>query len=183
MAPLEIGSRLRKLRKGKHMSLSVLAEKSNVSTGLISQIERGLVAPSVVSLYHIAQALDVDISYFFTTSAPSYVLQRKGSHRVIITNNGLDEHILLNSERPNRTLDFLILNLKGGETYDRSCIAHSGEECCYVLSGTLSVLIDNEELTLQPGDSLCFSSSRPHLYFNAGKEDCTSVWAITPKFF
>lgn len=183
MAPLEIGSRLRKLRKEKHMSLTVLAEKSSVSTGLISQIERGLVAPSVVSLYHIAQALDVDISYFFTTSTPPYVLQRKGTHRIIITNNGLDEHILLNPDRPNRTMDLVYLKLKGGEVYDRACIAHSGEECCYVLTGTLSVLIDGEELTLEPGDSLYFSSSHPHLYFNAGEEDCTSIWAMSPKFF
>ena len=70
MTPLDIGGRLRKLRKEKHMSLSVLAEKSGVSTGLISQIERGLVAPSVVSLYHIAQALETDISFFYHHYAP-----------------------------------------------------------------------------------------------------------------
>jgi transcriptional regulator with XRE-family HTH domain len=183
MSSLEIGSRLRKLRKERHMSLSVLAEKSGVSTGLISQIERELVAPSVVSLYHIAQALDTDISYFFTNSSPHYTLQRKGEHRIIITNNGLDQHEMLNPVRSDRTFDLLRLTLKGGETYDRECIAHQGEECCYVLSGVLTVLIDDEELTLFPGDSLYFSSSHPHLYLNCGEEECVSIWAIAPKFF
>ena len=65
-----IGTRLKELRKTKGMSITELAERSGVSTGLISQIERDLVAPSVVSLYDIAQALDTDISYFFSSSAP-----------------------------------------------------------------------------------------------------------------
>ena len=50
-----IGSRLKELRKTKGMSISELAERSGVSTGLISQIERDLVVPSVVNLYRVAR--------------------------------------------------------------------------------------------------------------------------------
>jgi len=82
------------------MNLAELAEKSGVSIGLISQIERDLVAPSVVSLYHIAQALGTDISYFFSTSAPHYVIQRKGTHEIITTNSGFDEHLMLSPDAP-----------------------------------------------------------------------------------
>ena len=183
MAPLEIGKRLRRLRKERHMNLAELAEKSGVSIGLISQIERDLVAPSVVSLYHTAQALGTDISYFFSTSDPCYVLQRKGTHKIISTNSGLDEHLMLSPDRPNRAMDFLLLTLKGGEAYDREQISHQGEEYCYVISGELTILIDDEELKLQAGDSLWLSSNHPHLYINCGDEDCRSIWAITPKFF
>ena len=183
MTPLEIGGRLRRLRKEKRMSLSVLAEKSLVSAGLISQIERGLVAPSVVSLYHIAQALDTDISYFFTSSAEPYILQRAGTHRTIVTNGGLNEHLMLSPARPNQMLDFLVLTLKGGEKYERECIAHAGEEYIYVLSGKLTILIDDKELVLESGDSLWFSSNHPHLYINNDAEDSRSVWVLTPKFF
>lgn len=183
MSALQIGSRLRRLRKERHMSLSVLSERSGVSTGLISQIERDLVAPSVVSLYHIAQALETDISYFFASTASGYTLQRRGSHRVITTNGGLDQHEMLTSPRHDRELDMLCLTLRGGESYNRERISHLGEECCYVLSGELTILIDDEELVLGPGDSLHFSSRHPHLYLNCGQEDCVSIWAMTPKFF
>ena len=57
-----IGTRLKELRKARRLSITGLAEKSGVSTGLISQIERDLVVPSVVNLYRIAQALGTDIS-------------------------------------------------------------------------------------------------------------------------
>ena len=62
-----IGTRLKELRKTKGMSITELAERSGVSTGLISQIERNLVVPSVVNLYRIAQSLGTDINYFFET--------------------------------------------------------------------------------------------------------------------
>lgn len=183
MNDLEVGARLRKLRKEKNLSISALAEKSDVSAGLISQIERDLIAPSVVSLHRIAQALDVEINYFFKSSAPSYKLQRAGTQRILITNSGWDQHVILNGEWPDRPLDFICLTLKGGETYKRDCIAHNGEEFVYVISGELSFLIDDEELILKAGDSISFSSKHRHIYFNQGEEDCVSIWAITPKFF
>ena len=183
MTQQEIGERLRALRKEKQMNLKELAQKSGVSTGLISQIERGLVAPSVVSLYHIGQALGADISYFFTSSSPAYTLQRAGEHRIIVTNHGLDKHTMLSNDRDNRQMDMVILELKGGETYDKERLAHAGEECVYVISGELTILIDEESIVLKPGDSLHFSSNHPHLYINAGKEDSVSIWSIAPHFF
>jgi len=179
---LHIGKRIRDLRKKKGMSLAVLAEKSETSAGLISQIERNLVAPSVFIMYRIAQSLDIDISYFFNTET-AYNLQRKGTHQVMSTNHGLNSHILLNSEQPGRPYDFLYLILKGGEHYKKDCIAHNGEECVYILSGTMHFIIDDEELVLNPGDSLHFNSTHPHLYLNKGKEDCESIWVISPRFF
>ena len=183
MIQKEIGERLRARRKERHMNMQELAEKSGVSVGLISQIERGLVAPSVVSLFHIGQVLGVEIGSFFSGSEPAYHLQRKGEHKVIMTNGELDKHIMLGTDRPNRLFDMLILELKGGESYTRECIAHNGEECCYVVSGELTILIDDEEITLYEGDSLYYSSNHPHGYINKSQKDCISFWAMAPKFF
>ncbi|MBQ0004815.1 MAG: cupin domain-containing protein [Clostridiales bacterium] len=179
----EIGKKLKSLRKKSGLSLASLSELSGVSTGLLSQIERGMVAPSVVTLSHIANALKVDIAYFFSSQTTAYSLQRKGTQPIITTNNGLDKHIMLNGDWDNRPLDFLHLTLKGGEKYETETISHRGEEFAYVIKGTLSFIIDGEHLQLNEGDSISFSSTHPHLYFNEGEEDCESIWAITPKFF
>lgn len=179
----EIGKKLKALRKKNGHSLAKLSELSGVSTGLLSQIERGMVAPSVVTLSHIANALNVDIGYFFSAQTAAYSVQRKGSQPIITTNNGLDKHIMLNGDWDNRPLDFLHLTLKGGEKYELDTISHRGEEFAYVLKGTLSFLIDGEQINLYAGDSISFSSTHPHLYFNDSEEDCESIWAITPKFF
>ena len=179
----EIGNRLKALRKRNGMSQAELAGKSGVSAGLLSQIERGMVAPSVVNLYHIASALNVDISYFFSDTTAAYSIQRKGTHPIITTNNGLDEHAILNGNWDNRPFDFLHLTLKGGEEYNLETFSHRGEEFVYVLKGTLSFIIDGEHIELYAGDSMSFSSNHPHLYYNEREEDCESIWAITPKFF
>ena len=179
----EIGNRLKNLRKKSNMSQVELASKSGVSAGLLSQIERGMVAPSVVNLYHIASALNVDISYFFAEETPAYCIQRAGTHPIITTNNGLDEHTILNGSWDKRPFDFLVLKLKGGEEYNLETISHRGEEFVYVLSGVLSIIYDGERIELGKGDSISFSSTHPHLYYNAHEEDCESIWAITPRFF
>ena len=51
--------------KIKNISIAELSKLSDVSTGLISQIEREMVIPSVVSIWRLAQALDTNINYFF----------------------------------------------------------------------------------------------------------------------
>ena len=55
------GSKLRELRNEKHMSIAKLSTISDVSTGLISQIERDLVVPSALILFRLAQALETDM--------------------------------------------------------------------------------------------------------------------------
>ena len=95
-----IGTRLKDLRKSKGMSIAELSEKSNVSTGLISQIERNLVVPSVVNLYRIAQALDTDINYFFENGRSREAkITRRGDHKRMITDQGHGIYELFTSSR------------------------------------------------------------------------------------
>ena len=179
-----IGSRLKELRKAKGMSITDLAEHSGVSTGLISQIERNLVVPSVVNLYRIAQALDTDINYFFENERPKEAeVTRHGDLKVMITDQGHGIYQLFTNSRRGHILDLIRVTLKGGETYSREMVTHEGEECGFVLQGTLTVLLDGREYRLYEGDSIYFRSTIPHKYLNLGQEDCVSVWAMTPTFF
>lgn len=185
MEELQIGSRLRKLRKDLHLSIADLSAKSGVSTGLISQIEREMVVPSVVSLYRIAQALDTNINFFFeTTPVHQLGLIRRGDHKVITAGAGTSEYLLLFPEKMEHLIDLTRITLKGGEDYDsKETVSHEGEECGYILSGVMTLLLDGKEYELYPGDSVYFRSTLPHKYLNKGIEDSVSLWAMTPGFF
>lgn len=179
-----IGSRLKELRKQKGFSISDLAEKSAVSTGLISQIERDMVVPSVVNLYRIAQALGADINYFFEpTDQKKVEVIRRGDHRQIITDQGNGLYTLFSSTSKGHILDMVQVRLKGGESYSREMVTHEGEECGYCVKGELTVLIDGVEHVLYEGDSIYFHSDIPHKYLNLSEEECISIWAMTPPFF
>lgn len=64
-----MGYNIAELRIKKNMSQEELSEKANVSRSIISGLESGRVKQTTVkTLGKIADALGVDISYFFTTS-------------------------------------------------------------------------------------------------------------------
>ena len=135
-----IGGKLKQLRTEKKLSIAELSKLSDVSTGLISQIERDLVVPSVTSLWRLAQALDTNINYFFHEEPhEEQMIIRNGDHRTIVMHNDSSYYKLLHPNKDNRMLDMMVITLKSGYTYDKKPIGHDGEECGYVLKGTLTV--------------------------------------------
>ncbi|MFV0314565.1 MAG: cupin domain-containing protein [Anaerotignum sp.] len=181
---LQIGSRLRELRNKKKLSIAELSKNSDVSTGLISQIERDLVVPSVVNLWRLANALDTNINYFFEANQhQDKVIIRKGDHKTIVTHRNSSHYKLLSPTHAGRLLDFTEICIKSGCDYEKDTISHQGEECGYVLKGTLTVHLNGKDYTLYEGDSICFNSILPHKYMNHSDEDCISIWTMTPAFF
>lgn len=179
-----IGAKLKQRRAEKKLSIAELSRLSDVSTGLISQIERDLVVPSVTTLWRLAQALDTNINYFFHEEpAEDQFIIRKGEHQTIVTHHNSSYYKLLHTNRDDRALDMMVITLKSGHTYDKKALCHKGEECGYVLKGTLTVLLNGKDYILEEGDSIYFNSTLPHKYINNGEEDCVSIWAMTPKFF
>jgi transcriptional regulator with XRE-family HTH domain len=65
---LNIGAKFRAARQEKKLSLRELASRADVSPSLLSQIENGRANPSVMTLYNVAEALSVSITYFFPDS-------------------------------------------------------------------------------------------------------------------
>src|SRR5262245_34235788 len=62
-----VGGRLRERRQGESLTLKQLANRTGLSVSLISQIELGKSAASMSTLYKLATALQVKMTYFFET--------------------------------------------------------------------------------------------------------------------
>ena len=60
-----VGNEIRKLRKVRKLTLSGLGERTGLSVGYLSQIERNLSSPTVKALFDISHALGVSINWFF----------------------------------------------------------------------------------------------------------------------
>ncbi len=66
MSLIEVfGANLRHYRKAKALTQAQLAEKVELSTEMISKIERGIAAPSFGSIEKLSQVLDVPEVVFF----------------------------------------------------------------------------------------------------------------------
>jgi len=62
-----VGGRLRERRSASKLTLKQLANRTGLSVSLISQIELGKSAASMSTLYKLATALQVRMTYFFET--------------------------------------------------------------------------------------------------------------------
>lgn len=186
---LQIGAKILKVRKEKKISIAQLSALSGVSTGLISQIERDIVGPSVTNLWKLAKALEVDVSYFFDEEerdTDNVYVSKAGTHMKMLTNNDRSKYLLLSKSKADRVIDMVEVRIKPGDTgkIDKATLlSHEGEECGYVTEGILTVVLGDKEYVLEKGDSITFDSQIPHRYINRHDVECVSIWSMTPKFF
>jgi len=181
---IDIGSKIKKIRTEKNMSIAQLAELSDLSPGLISQIERNAVNPSIASLWKLAKSLDVSIGSLFDEEKiyETNPIVKKDNRKRILTSNSNSIYELL-SPNLNRKIEFLYITILPNDCSNKDLVTHEGEECGIVIKGRLMVKTAKGDFILEEGDSICFDSTIPHRYINLGDEECISIWAMTPPSF
>lgn len=140
-----------------------VANRCGLSASFLSQIERGVSAPSIVSLYRICQALSVPLYQVLpdpmADSSPVRYLEAQPCLRPSETGTS---YICLSGNFPGRQLEILINLFPPGYHYPKA--THKGEEFGYVLSGDLILVVEDQEYLLGPGDSFHFIAEKPHTY-------------------
>jgi transcriptional regulator with XRE-family HTH domain len=58
---VEVGRRIKRLRQSQDITVQELAKRSNVSSGYVSEVERGLSAVSIDKLMQIAEGLGIGL--------------------------------------------------------------------------------------------------------------------------
>lgn len=178
----EIGKRVRYLRRLQGLTSEELARSAGVSQSMISQIERGLVSPSLETLWNLSHSLKVQIFSFFDTDIATAVsITRAGEANVVKRVRSNVSYELL-SPSTGKQMSFFKMIVAPGEDLDTPYLFHGGEECGMILSGCLRIELEGECHTLCQGDSIYFDSSQPHRFFNIGKEDAVAVWTMTSNF-
>lgn len=181
----QVGERLRERRKVRGLSLKNMAERSGVSIGMISQVERGLSSPSLRTLSRICEALEMPVHWLFESNegpdAPQAPVIRLGSHRTVsYPTHAFSETILT----PDSFSDLQLLEIRvepnghSGDAYQ-----HRGIEAGFVIEGTFGLEVDGEHYVLVPGDSFYFDSQRAHRYWSLGEETVRVIWAVTPAYY
>lgn len=179
---MEFGYKIRKLRQDKNISIEQLSQMTGLSTGLISQVERDITGLSVSALWKIAKSLNVNINYFFDETEEESCIVKKDKRKKIILPDSKVTYELLNPNLKGK-IEYLLVELEAGEYNTKDLISHDGEECGYIIKGTLVVRVADKEYILNEGDSIYFNSTVPHRYINGGSEKVISIWAMTPPSF
>ena len=187
--PGGIGGRLRQVRTARGISVRELARRAGCSASLVSQVERGLTAPSAGVVYSLANELGISLDFLFgedavipeepprppTSNRPwgratgpdgAGIVQRAGDRNTIELSTGVRWE-RLTPVHDNR-VDFIeVVYEPGGQSTENGrAIRHEGREYLYVLQGELEAVIGFETLRLTHGDSLAFDPATPHHYYN-----------------
>ncbi len=203
----ELGPRLRQVREQRGLSARELARRIQCSPSLISQIERGLSAPSVGMLYALATELRTSLDFLFgaqigppggvTVTAHGDgvvhmngegeaggglvghgIVQRAGARRTIDLASGVRWERL--TPGPDERVDFLVVIYEpsGHSTVARRPLRHDGRGYGLITSGTLHASVGFDPFELGPGDSIAFDSALPHQYWNDTAADVHAIWAV-----
>lgn len=178
-----IGKKLKAIRLKNDMTIQELAEKSNVSSNMISRVERGLTIPSVHILMKLANVFDKSINYFVeeVTTTNEVVYSRPGERDKTVYDDESNMHTesFTSGLRDPQFMSFLCTVPKGGTSGEQH-MHHPGDELIYLLEGQLRVTIVGETYVLNPGDSLSFKSHLPHRWDNIGADDAKVIWTLSP---
>jgi transcriptional regulator with XRE-family HTH domain len=173
----ELGLHVRELRQGKRLTLAQLAASAGISPSALSQIERGLIEPSLGTLWQLNDVLGSSLFDFFNRPHQERVQLCRSDERSLVQLDGYSYQTLVQASR--RRLDLFILTLEPGEEPVRPPLAHYGEECGVVTAGRMEVHVGDEVHVLEEGDSIWFDSTLPHTFRAAGGTTCTSIWTNT----
>lgn len=164
----EIGEKINELRGIKNMTLKELGERAELSVSFLSQAERGLTSITISSLKRIAEALEVELNYFFSApESPKPLIMRSYNQEIIRIDESKLIYFSLGGEIQNRQLDPLCVTLLPQNRSEEILMdEHEGEEFVYVLEGVFTILLGDQQHDLYPGDSIHISSRTPHAWAN-----------------
>lgn len=182
---MNIGIKIKKLRAEKGITLKELSEKSGLSSGFLSQLERGLTTIAVDSLEKLAMIFEVPLTYFFDYphKKENSVLRSYEQEIIEIEEGSLISYSLSTNLENKEFVPRLIEILPQKKEEEIIAYEHEGEEFVYVLEGILTIYINGERNDVYPGDSVHMNSKVTHNWANYTNKKVKLLAINTPNHF
>jgi len=174
---IQISQKIKEKRKAKGITVQELANKADVSKGLISQIENNRTVPSLLVLVNIIQALNLDMNEFFNdinhqNQSAKVIVKKQDSYQEFEKENAkgfLYKRVLTRNVK-NNPIDIVVLELKKGAKRGQ-LVKTDAYEYKYIIKGTVEYQVLDQSYTLETGDSIFFDGRLGHKPTNVGEDD------------
>lgn len=185
---LQIGSKIRRMRQDRRMTLQDLAEATGLSKPLLSQIENEQVIPPLATLLRIAKAFKVGLQTFFQEeeSTEKCILTRAGESRKMPKRRSGESappytYHSLACGKKYRNLEPFLVEFDNRQWNDDLTVSHEGEEFLFLLEGEIEFHYGEQIMVLNAGDSVYYDSTEMHGFVARGKETPRAVAVIYSK--
>jgi transcriptional regulator with XRE-family HTH domain len=176
-----IGRTLKAYREKTGRHQAVVANAAGISTSMLSQIERGVVSPSIDTLFEVCAALGVEIADFFARVSPRSPVQvHHNGQRLRTEAGGVRYERLVTSPDMTYPAEMLLLEVAKTRRVGMSGGNQEGVELGYVLEGEAQLTVGGERYVVREGDSVSFAAQLPHTLENTGNKPFRAVWCTLP---
>jgi DNA-binding transcriptional MerR regulator/quercetin dioxygenase-like cupin family protein len=176
----DLGSKLRRMRKRRGLSVTEAAGRAGISVGFLSAVELSRANASVATLSRLAAAYDTTVLDLYDVAPRSNRVVRPDKREALQTQSGVRMELLSTGAK---MLESMLMRVPPGAGSD-GAYTHQGEDFIYMLEGSLEIWLDEVEcFVLEKGDSFWFESNRGHRWFNPSNKETVMVWVNTPPTF
>ena len=179
----EIGIRVKKARESRGLSIFDVYLRTDIDAETLSQIEEGKIVPPLGTVVKLARALDLKMGYFISgEEEKAYTIVRRDDREVTARYDSSKEkhhgyaYEHLAPHKTDRYMEPFLVSLEPSETEEERS-SHDGQEFIFVVQGEMEVRLGEEIHILQPGDSIYYDSTVPHLVKCYGRET-TKILAV-----
>ncbi|MTI47280.1 helix-turn-helix domain-containing protein [Sporosalibacterium faouarense] len=166
---LIIAENLKRLRSERNLSLSQLAELSDISKVMLSKIEKGKTNPTINTIWKITAGLNIPYTSLLEQQQQDAYVIKKSDIVSQKTDDGQYRLYCYYSNTPHRNFELFQMELDEGCRYTSVGHSEKSEEYLMVLEGELTLEVNNETFILNADDTITFTASAKHSYFNSGK--------------
>jgi len=182
--PLDLGARVRELRKERDWTLEQAAQKAGLARSTMSKIENGQMSPTYDALKKLAVGLGISVPQLFTPPSKGQVNGRmtvtlKGDATAKVTTTY--EHALLAETLTTKKMlpYHTRIRARKFEDFD-GWVRHDGEEFLFVLTGQVRLYTEfYEPVELKRGDSAYYDAAMGHNVVSVSPEDATLLWVTS----
>jgi transcriptional regulator with XRE-family HTH domain len=181
---LNLGQRVRELRKQKGWTLEQAAGQAGLARSTLSKIENGQMSPTYEALKKLADGLAISVPQLFTAPSRAQV-----NGRMALTKAGegqpqatatYEHELLATPLRGKKMLPYRTrIRARDLAEFD-GWVRHDGEEFLLVLTGIVRLYTEfYEPADLRRGDSAYYDATMGHNVISLSEEDASVLWVTS----
>ena len=176
-----IGNKIKDLRNRNGLTQQELADRTELTKGFISQLERGQVSPSIVTLLDLIECLGTTASEFFKETEEEWVVfSEEGFFEKVDDAGNSIQWIVPTAQKYH--MEPLLVVIQPHQTLEEDK-PHDGEEFGYLMSGRIKLHLGDAVYTVKAGESFFYPAKRKHRIENPGSRSAKFIWVSTPPTF
>lgn len=176
---MEVGPKLRYLRKVRGLKLQDLAQGTGLSASFLSMVETGKSDITLAKLQRIVQFYGITIGSLLDGTETNRVVTRPHERSPLDSPaEGVKTELMVPDL--NRRIEALLMTFKPGADYEGS-LRHEGEEVIFIVEGQLELVLDEKErYVLNKGDTASYPSTKTHKFRNIHSGVSILYGVVTP---